>query len=181
MAHEGIPGLWHWQLAWGAGGRFRLTLQTAAEAQTLDSDGAVVRTWLGSALVSEQPLAGSGVAALLRFVALSALDPLAEPERVAWQELPSATRESGEARALQAHFLSAPNNRFTLVFDVSQRLVRVAGAVSIPAFGDGVLEARYRDYRRVGSFWLPFAIEYRFRGAPLLDERVESWQPGEWD
>lgn len=178
--HQGFPGVWQWQLAWGAQGRLRLVLRTDAEPQTLALDGERVATWLGNAQVSVLPAADSPVAALLRMAALSALDPLADPQLTAWQELPSAALLSGETRALRAHFRTAPEHAFVLAFDASLRLVRIAGSASIPGLGEGPIEARFRDYRRAEGLWLPFAIDYRFRGAPLLEERVLRWRADAW-
>lgn len=176
---EGFPGAWRWEIAFHVPEQLRVTLHTDAEDQMLSSDGTVVRTWVGGAQVSEEPAAGSGARSLARFVALSNLDALADAERVAWQELDAAQRPAGASRALRAHFRDAPLASSRLGFDERLRLVFADGPVSIPGLGDGTLEARYGDYRRVGRWWLPFAIDYRFRGAPLLEERVVALAPGE--
>lgn len=175
--YAGYPGVWHWEIAREAPERLRLTLRTTAETQTLESDGAVVRGFVGSARVSEEPLRASGVAALIHFVELAGLDALADPQRVDWM-LAAAELPDGAAHGAVAWFRALPETRFLLGFDAAWQLVSLAGPVSIPGLGDGVLEAHYQDYRRVERWWLPYAIHYRFRGAALLDERVQEWRVG---
>lgn len=175
-AYEGFQGAWSWQLAYARPEHLSVALHTAAEDQRLESDGKTVRTYVGTALVSTEPARTSPVAALARFVALTSLDVLLDPERVTWQELPEPERPAGSARALRAGFRDAPGHALTLGFDADARLTVADGIVAVPGLGDGPIEARYADYRRVGGRWLPFEIRYRFRGAPLLDERVRSWK-----
>lgn len=175
--HEGFQGAWRWQIVYRVPEQLRVVLRTSADDQRLESDGEVVRTYVGSALVSQEPARTSGVAALARFVALTNLDVLADGSRVAWSELPDAERTAGVARALRAGFRDAPERSLRLGFDASLRLVSAEGVVTVPGLGEGLLEARYSDYRRTEGRWLPFDIRYRFRGAPLLDERVVTWEP----
>jgi hypothetical protein len=88
-------------------------------------------------------------------------------------------RSPGTARALRARFAAHPDEWVLLGFDTDLRLVLAEAELSMPGFGPGLLEARLSDYREVGGRWLPFDIRYRFRGAPLLDERVVEWRPGD--
>lgn len=175
--YEGFQGAWHWQLAFALPERLRVVLQTAAEDQTVISDGEQVRSFVGGAAVSSEPARGSAIAGLARFVALTNLDVLADATRVTWQELPAAERPPGSARALRAGFRSDPQPSVRIGFDAALRVVVAEGDVSIPGLGAGLLEARFADYRRVGGRWLPFEIAYRFRAARLLDERVTEWRP----
>jgi hypothetical protein len=154
-----------------------MVLETAAEEQRIVSDGARVKSYVGNALVSDEPAEGSGVAALARFIALSSLDVLADAGRVRWHELEPRDRPEGTARALRASFAAHPEEPVRLGFDSELRLAVADGDVAIPGLGRGALEARFGDYRRLGDRWLPFEIRYRFRGAPLLDERVVAWRP----
>ena len=174
--HTGFPGVWHWDLAYAVPSRLELQLRTAAETQTLVSDGETLRTYLGGGLVSSEPAHGSGVAALVSFVALSNLDVLADPTQVRTEEAGASELPPGAVRGLSAELRDLPGARFALGFDRDLRLVGLAGPVSVPGLGAGPLEARFEDYRRVGRWWLPFAIHYRFRGAPLVDEAIESWR-----
>ena len=79
-------------------------------------------------------------------------------------------------RALRASFAGEAAHALRLGFDADLRLLFADGTVAVPGLGSGPIEARYGDYRRVGGRWLPFEIRYRFRGAPLLDERVRAWE-----
>ena len=97
---------------------------------------------------------------------------------MAWRTLAAADLPEGEAHGAAAWFRTAPEVQFRLGFDGDWQLVSLAGPVSIPGLGDGVLEAQFQDYRRVERWRLPFAIHYRFRGAALLDERVQAWRVG---
>ena len=167
--HEGFQGVWHWQLGFALPERLHVVLKTAAEDQTLISDGERVRSFVGGALISEDPASGSDVAALARFVALVNLDVLADTERVEWQEL--------APRSLSARFRAHPDESLRLSFDTEMRLALAEGPAAIPGLGTGFLRARFDDYRRVAGRWLPFEVRYEFRGAPLLDERVSEWRP----
>jgi len=191
--HAGFPGVWRWELAYAVPSRLELRLRTSAETQTLVSDGVTLRTYLGDGLVSSEPAHGSGVAALVSFVALSNLDVLADASQVRTEDAGATELPSGAVRGLRAwlrDFSSCdlrsasprcaldglPGGPFTLGFDSKLRLVGLAGPVAVPGLGDGPLEARFEDFRRVGHWWLPFAIHYRFRGAPLVDESVDAWR-----
>lgn len=176
--YAGFPGAWRWEVGYEVPERLRVTLETSAETQTLVSDGSFVRTYVGSGLVSQEPAHASGVAALVSFVALSDLDVLDERGRATWQPLAAALLPAGAAQGLRARLAATPDADFELGFDAALRLVRLAGPVTIPGIGDGVLEAHFEDFREVEGLWLPFAIHYRFRGAPLLDERVREWRVG---
>lgn len=174
--YAGYPGAWEWELEFEVPERLHLTLVTAAESHTLVSDGEWVQSYVGGAQVSREPAHGSGLAALVSFVALSNLDALADPDRAAWQALSAAELPAGAAHGLRARLPATSDASFELGFDAALRLVSLVGPVSIPGIGDGVLEARFEDFRRVERLWLPFAIHYRFRGAPLCDERVQDWR-----
>jgi len=191
--HAGFEGVWRWELVYAVPSRLELQLRTAAETQTLVSDGTTLRTYLGGGLVSSEPAHGSGVAALVSFVALSNLDVLADPTQVRTEAAGGPELPAGAVRGLHAELrdLSScdlraasprcapdglPGARFSLGFDRDLRLVWLAGPVSVPGLGDGSLDARFEDFRRVGRWWLPFAIHYRFRGAPLVDEAIETWR-----
>jgi hypothetical protein len=174
--HAGFEGVWRWELSYALPSRLELQLRTSAETQTLVSDGATLRTYLGGGLVSSEPAHGSAVAALVSFVALSNLDVLADPAQVRTEEASVPELPRGAVRGLHAELRDLPGARFALGFDRDLRLVWLAGPVSVPGLGDGWLDARFEDFRRVGRWWLPFAIHYRFRGAPLVDEAIESWR-----
>ena len=176
--YAGFEGAWRWELGFETPERLRLTIDTAAESQTLVSDGDQVRTFIGGALVSQEPAHSSGVAALVAFVALSNLDALADAGAADWEPIAAVALGPGIAHGLRARWRATPDAAFELGFDAALRLVRIAGPVSIPGIGDGPLEARFEDFRRVGGHALPFAVHYRFRGAPLLDERVREWRLG---
>jgi hypothetical protein len=175
--YEAFQGDWRWELIFAVPERLRMVLHTAAEDQSIASDGARVRSYIGNALVSDEPAEGSDVAALVRFIALSSLDVLADAERVRWHELEPNDRPAGSARALRASFVAHPEAPVRLGFDRQLRLAVADGEVAIPGLGRGALEAHFGNYRRVGGCWLPFEIRYRFRAAPLLDERVVAWRP----
>jgi hypothetical protein len=175
--YEGFEGAWRWQLAFAVPERLRMVLKTTAEDQVTTSDGARVKSYLGNALVTDEPAEGSGIPSLARFTALVNLDVLADATRVRWHELEPQDRPPGSARALRASFTAHPESPVRLGFDADLRLAFADGEVAIPGLGSGVLEARFSDYRRVGGRWLPLQIRYRFRGAPLLDERVVEWRP----
>jgi hypothetical protein len=177
--YAGFQGAWQWQVGFEAPDHLRLAIETAAETQILESDGTWLRTYVGSALVSQEPARGSSVAALVAFVALSNLDVLLDPQRVRVEPLDAHTLPAGIAQGLRARLLDGSGALFALGFDAQSRLVWLAGPASLPGLGEGWLEARFDDVRRVGRYALPFAIHYRFRGAPLLDERVREWKVGE--
>lgn len=177
--HAGFPGAWQWQIGFEAPERLRLTLETSAETQTLVSDGVWLRTYVGDALVSQEPARGRPEAALVAFVALANLDGLLDPERVRVEPLEPPTLPGGIAQALRAQLLDGSAAVFSLGFDARSRLVWLAGPAAVPGLGEGVLEARFEEFRRVERYTLPFAIHYRFRGAPLLDERVREWKVGD--
>ena len=174
--HAGFAGVWEWRLDYAVPSRLELQLRTSAETQTLVSDGETLRTYLGGGLVSSEPAHGSGVAGLVSFVALANLDVLADPAQVRTEEGLAPEHPAGAVRALHAELRDLPGAVFALGFDRDLRLISLAGPVSVPGLGDGQLEARFEDFRRVGRWWLPFAIHYRFRGAPLVDEVIESWR-----
>lgn len=175
--HAGFPGAWQWEIAFEAE-RLQITIETAAETQTLVSDGTWLRTYLGTALVSQEPARGSSVGALLTFVELSSLDVLLDPERVRTD--PVRVHAPAEvAHALRVRWLDGSRAELALGFDAELRLVWLAGPASVPGLGEGRLEARFDDFRRVGRYLLPFAIRYRFRDAPLLDEHVRAWRIGD--
>jgi len=174
--HAGFAGVWHWDLGYAVPSSLELRLRTSAETQTLVSDGVSLRTYLGNTLVSSEPAHGSAVAALVSFVALSDLDVLADPTQVRTELADAGELPAGALRGLRVWLRDLGEEPFTLGFDAKLRLVGLVGPVSVPGLGDGVLEARFEDFRRVGRWWLPFAIHYRFRGAPLVDEAIEAWR-----
>jgi len=174
--HAGFPGVWRWEMTYAVPSRLELRLRTSAETQTLVSDGVSLRTYLGGGLVSSELAHGSGVAGLVSFVALSDLDVLADPTQVRIELAGAGELPAGAVRGLRVWLRDLGEEPFTLGFDAKLQLVGLAGPVSVPGLGDGVLEARFEDFRRVGRWWLPFAIHYRFRGAALVDEAIEAWR-----
>jgi hypothetical protein len=176
--HAGFPGAWQWQIGFEAPERLRLTIETSAETQTLVSDGAWLRTYVGDALVSQEPARGRPEAALVAFVALANLDWVLDPERVRVEPLDPHTLPAG-TQALRGQLLDGSAAVFSFGFDARSQLVWLAGPAAVPGLGEGVLEARFEDFRRVERYTLPFAIHYCFRGAPLLDERVREWRVGD--
>jgi hypothetical protein len=176
--HAGFPGAWQWEIGFEAPERVRITIETASETQTLASDGTWLRTYLGTALVSQEPARGSSVGGLLTFVELSTLDVLLDRERVRTDPL-HGSAPAGIAHALRVQRLDGSGAELALGFDAELRLVWLAGPASVPGLGEGRLEARFDDFRRVGRYLLPFAVHYRFRDAPLLDERVRAWRIGD--
>jgi hypothetical protein len=178
QVYAGFQGAWQWELGFEVPERLRLTLETSAETQTLVSDGTWLRTYVGSALVSQEPARGSSVASLVAFVALSNLDVLLDPARARAEPLDAHALPTSAVQGLHVRLLDGSGAAFSLGFDPQPRLVWLAGPVSVPGLGEGWLEARFEDFRSVGRYELPFAIHYRFRGAPLLDERVREWRIG---
>jgi hypothetical protein len=176
--HYGFPGLWRWRIEFRAPDRMRFTLHTDAEDQHWVSDGRSARVYLGSALVSSEPLEGSCVATVARWIALIHLDVLADPARFRWRELSRAELPADAARGLIARCPAGGADEYRLLFDGALRLVAAEGPISIPGIGEGRFRARFSDFRRVQGFLLPFAATYTFDGEPFFDERVLSYQPG---
>lgn len=172
--YYGFPGTWRWHIAFLGPDRLRFTLRTSAEDQHYVSDGETVRTYLGSALLSEEPARDACFATVARWIAITSLDALRE---MSWTELPAGALPPGAARGLRAHCAEAPEDPYHLYFDRSLRLVEARGPVSIPGIGSGTLGARFSDFRRAGRYTLPFAATCTLNGEPFFDERVLSVVP----
>jgi len=50
--------------------------------------------------------------------------------------------------------------------------VWVEGPLDLSPFGAGEITARFSDFRRRGTLWLPFAASYSLAGTSLADESV---------
>jgi hypothetical protein len=167
VVHYGFPGRWRWELSFRRPDRFRLVLDTTGRSQTFASDGRISRTWHGNALLTEEPSGGSCAATLARWLALASLDALGRPD-VHWSRLEG---DRSGASLLQAH-CEGHSARFLLHFDRDLRLVRFSGPVNLPTLGTGRLAARFHDFRRVGRYTLPHAIDYTLDGERFAEERV---------
>lgn len=170
MVHYGFPGRWQWEVAYRRPDSFRLTVQTTADSQSLVSDGRALRTYLGSALVAEEPVAATCASSLASWLSVTGLDGLEGPG-VRWHELPPAELGGGAARGLEA-VCSEERARYRLLFDRSLRLVAASGPISIPTLGIGRFEARFSDFRKEGGLEIPFQIDYDFDGQPFIEETV---------
>lgn len=167
--HYGFPGLWQWNLSFRRPDRFRLTLLTTADDQTWESDGQTLRTYLGTALVAEEPAPGTCFDSLARWLAITSLDEILTP-RARWSPA-EGPLPAGAVHGAQV-FCGESSERFELYFDRQLRLVAAAGPVSIPTLGHGRLSARFGDYRRVSGRWLSHRIEYELDGERFFDETV---------
>lgn len=172
VVHYGFPGRWRWELSFRRPDRFRLVLDTTGAPQTFASDGHTSRTWLGSALVTEEPTRGSCTATLARWLALSSLDAL-EGADVSWERV---VDPDAAGRVLRAR-CAGQRDSFLLHFDRELRLVRFSGPVTIPTLGAGRLAGRFHDFRRVAGYLLPYAIDYTLDGQPFAEERVRELVP----
>jgi hypothetical protein len=169
VVHYGFPGHWQWELSFRRPDRFRLTLLTSGDDQIWESDGTTLRTYLGSALVAEEPAPGGCFDSLARWLAITSLDAVLSPP-IQWSAV-AGPLPYDAAYAARVHCDGLPQ-RFELYFDRELRLLAAEGPASIPTLGSGRLLARYRDYRRIDGRWLPQRIEYTLDGQPFCEESV---------
>jgi hypothetical protein len=173
VVHYGFPGSWQWELSFGRPDRFRLTLRTTGDEQTYTSDGKTLRTYLGSALVTEEPAPHTCFDSLARWLAITHLDEVRSPG-TSWIPLPPDALPPGVAHGASVRCAGAPEARFRLFFDRRLRLVGAEGPVSIPTLGVVRLEARFEDFRRVGGLRLAHRIRYSIDGEPFFEETIET-------
>ncbi|MGH0028578.1 MAG: hypothetical protein ACQGVC_02220, partial [Myxococcota bacterium] len=174
VVHYGFPGRWRWQLAFQRPDRFRLTLETTGDDQSFASDGEMLRSYLGTALVAEEPAGGPCSRSLARWLAVVTLDELAGPA-FRWQALPPLDGPPEATHALEA-VCSADRSRYRLWFDAKSRLVAARGPITLPTLGAGQLAARFSDHRQVDGRRLPFRIVYELDGQRFVEETVESYR-----
>jgi hypothetical protein len=145
------------------------SVETTGEVHHYLFDGRVQRAFVGDRLVSAG-VADDGLRSLARFTAVAHLDALRLPgarvAAVAVDDLPP-----GAAAALDVVLLD-DGARYRIALDDRLLVVSVAGPVDVPTLGRGALTARFSDFARAGGRLLPRRTAYRFRDAPLADERA---------
>lgn len=175
LVHYGFPGRWSWEIAFHRPDRFRLALQTTGEEQSFESDGKTLRTYLGSALVAEEPAGGACTRSLARWLAVVTLDELEGPD-FRWQPAPLDDAPPGATHSIEA-VCRGDASHYRLWFDAELRLVAASGPISIPTLGEGRLMARFSDYRRVDGLRVPFRVTYRLDGQPFVEETILAFEP----
>jgi len=175
LVHYGFPGRWSWEIAFHRPDRFRLALQTTGDDQSFESDGKTLRTYLGSALVAEEPAGGACTRSLARWLAVVTLDELEGPS-FRWHPTALGDAPPGASHALEA-VCRDDASHYRLWFDGALRLIAASGPISIPTLGEGRLSARFSDYRVVAGLRVPFRVEYRLDGQPFVEETILAFEP----
>jgi hypothetical protein len=168
--YQGFAGKWRWRTVFLAPDRYAWTIFTTGEPQHHLFDGARARSFIGPREVTLDASPAAPLRSHARFTAVVNLDALLLPgvyvAPIGLPDLPA-----GIATGL-AVTLAEDGTSYRLGFDEATRLVWVAGPVSLPPLGEGELEARLSDFRRVHGLLLPFRIAYSFRGQRLADEQA---------
>lgn len=163
-------------MAFLAPDHYRFTLLTAGRDQHYVYDGETLRAFIGDAEISSTT--GSDARAFAshaRWMAVISLAPLRGVQGLEIEEIPPVESALPAGRRLSVRF--ADGDRYRLSFDAAGHLALARGPIVIPGIGEGELVARFVDYRRVGSFELPFGTRYSLGGEPLFDERVTRFVP----
>ena len=165
----GIPATWRWRTVFLLPDRYAWTIYTTGEPDHYLTDGRTTRAFVGSRLVTEE----AGPTALrthARFTAVQNLDALLLPG-VAVEALAAGDLPAGTTAGLAVVFAD-DGARYRLGFDAQDRLVYVAGALALPPFADGQVEARVTEFRRVQGLELPSRTTYRIGERVLSEERT---------
>lgn len=177
--YYGFPGLWHWEIAYRAPERFRLSLRTTGETQHYVFDGEQLDSWLGETLLASD--GGRDAAAhrsIGRWLAVSSGAALEDPSRVRVEVAGDAELGGDDlAHRIALRFRDA-GDRYLLGFDAAGRLRAAAGPIEIPGIGAGRLTARFDDFRKIAGHPVAFAASYRLNDEPFYDERVLRFVPG---
>jgi hypothetical protein len=168
----GFPGTWRWRMVIAGPDRYAWTVYTTGEPTHYLFDGAVVRSYVGGALTSEDASPAAPLRSHARFMALTRLGGLDAPG-VGVRDLPASHRPPGSARALEAAFADT-GDRYVVALDDAGRVRSVEGPVTLPPFGRPVLRATLADYRTVDGTPLPQRTSWTLDGAPLADERTRA-------
>jgi hypothetical protein len=176
--HEGFPGSWSWETGYRVPEFLRWTVHTYGEDQSFVYDGEDVILYLGSASLPVEPAAAAAFRSQARWFAVGALDVLADPARVGWEELPSSELAPGAAHGLRARFRD-DGSSYVLLFDDRDLLIALEGEVAIPPVGAGRLRAEYDDFREVDGYTLAYTGRYLLDGRPLADEVVRRCVPND--
>ncbi len=165
----GFPGTWRWRTVFLLPDRYAWTIYTTGEPDHYVTDGRTTRAFVGTRLVTEE----AGANALrthARFAAVQNLDALLLPG-VAIAPLAAGDLPAGAVAGLAAVFAD-DGSRFRLGFDAQDRLMYVEGALSLPPFADGRVEARVTAFARAGGVELPSRTTYRIGDQLLSEERT---------
>lgn len=175
--YVGMPGRWRWRLTLDGGDAMGFALIADGEEQRWTTDGEILTTWLGDAVLLREPLAGSDAESIARFAAVMYLDALGDPRRFGWRPV-AAGGDGAPGTAIEAWPVADPAVRYRLGFDRAGRLVAMDGPLALPAIGGGEVSVAFSDFRDVDGFALPFAARYRIGDSPFLDERVVELEVG---
>jgi len=169
------PGTWRARIVFQRPDHFAWTIATAAEPDHYLFDGAVVRAFVGSALVATDTDPAAPLRTYARFTAVMLLDVLRRSD-VEVRELPRAALPPGAAAGLAVRFPD-DDARFRLGFDADARLVSLEGPLDLPTLGLGRVTAELSEYERVDGWLLPRRIRYRQENRLLIDERAVALCP----
>ncbi len=168
--YAGFPGTWRWRAAFLVPDRYAWTILTTREPDHYLFDGTVVRAFVGDVEVAADADAAAPLRTHARFTAVTDLDALLQPgvqvAAAAADRVPP-----GAVAALEVRFPD-DGSRYLLGFDRRDLLVTAAGPLALPPLGRGTISARFADFRRAGSWLLPWTTDYTFDGAPLATEHT---------
>ena len=149
--------------------RYAWTIYTTDQPDYYVFDAGITSSFIGGRLLSRErgptPLRSHA-----RFAAVQDLDTLLLPG-VTLTPLAPADRPAGTAVGATAVFAD-DGARYRLGFDDEGQLVVVEGPLELPPFGNGVVEARVTEFRRMGGMTLPARVAYRMGDQPFADERT---------
>jgi hypothetical protein len=173
--YAGFPGTWRWRAAFLVPDHYAWTILTTREPDHNLFDGTVVRAFVGDLEVAADADATAPLRTHARFTAVAALDALLQP---GVQVAPAAADRvpPGAVAALDVHFPD-DGSRYLLGFDRRDLLVSAEGPLALPPLGRGTVSARFADFRRTGTWLLPWTTDYAFDGAPLATERTVTACP----
>lgn len=178
QVYYGFPGLWHWEIAYRAPDRFRLSVRTTGETQHYVFDGRHLESWIGEKrLGSDGGRDAAAHRSIARWLEVSSGAALDDGSRVEVEEAPEAELGPDLRHRISLRFRDG-GPRYLLGFDDAGRLRAAAGPIDIPGIGSGRLTARFRDFRTVAGRAVPFQASYRLNDEPFYDERVLRYEPG---
>jgi len=162
---RGFPGAWQWRTVWAPPERYAWSIVTNDQPNHYLFDGAVVRAFVGDALVSEGAAAAAGLRTHARFVAVANLDVLRLPGVQV-----QATRDP--AGTLLEVVFADRGDRYYVQLDAEDLVRRVEGPIDLSPVALGTLVASYSEPRSVSGRRLPHRIRYELEREPLADEHV---------
>jgi hypothetical protein len=168
VAAVAFPGEWRWRTVAALPERYAWSVETRDAPYHYLFDGTVVRAFVGTGLVSEDPSATAALRTQARFVAVANLDVLRSPGVQV-----NVTVAAGGAGATLTAVFADRGDRYEVWIGDDGLVRRVTGPIDMTPVGHGQLVATYDDFAPVDGRRLARHIHYELDGAVLADERVE--------